>query len=289
MTLPPPRISFEFFPPKAGPAEASFWPALERLSALQPGFVSLTYGASGSDRSRSEQLLPKLIAKAGPPVAAHITAVGASRNEVDQKVAGWAAAGIERLVALRGDAPRMGEAFHAHPEGYDNAVELVAGLRRLGDFDISVSCYPESHPDSASSAADLENLKRKEDAGANRAISQYFFEAETFLRFRDRARRAGITLPLVPGIMPVFSYEKVARFSACCGTSVPSWLSQRFEGLDQDPKTRDLVAATTAATLCQQLRREGVDSFHFYTLNRAGLSDAICRTLDLRPQLKEAA
>jgi len=284
-----PHISFEFFPPKAGSAEADFWTALERLGALQPDFISLTYGASGSDRSRSDDLVPRLQARAAAPLAAHITAVGATRDEIARRVSTWAAAGVHRLVALRGDAPDADGRFRPHPAGYRSGADLVAGLKRLGDFEIAVGCYPECHPDSSSPEADLENLKRKADAGADLAITQYFFEAETFLRFRDRAAAAGIALPIAAGIMPVFSYRKVAAFSARCGTRVPTWLGARFEGLERDPATHDLVAAGTATALCQQLRAEGVDRFHFYTLNRAGLSDAVCRSLDLRPEIKKAA
>jgi methylenetetrahydrofolate reductase (NADPH) len=284
-----PHISFEFFPPKAGPAEDAFWATVARLGALQPDFISLTYGASGSDQSRSDSLVPQLQARVKAPLAAHITTVGASRDEIDQRVRGWAEAGVRRLVALRGDAPDADGRFRPHPGGYASAAELVAGLKGLGGFEIAVGCYPECHPEAPSPAADLESLKRKADAGADLAITQFFFEADTFLRFRDRAAAAGIALPIAAGIMPVFAFEKVAAFSARCGTSVPNWLAARFHGLDRDPATRDLVAATTAAALCQQLRAEGVDRFHFYTLNRAGLSDAVCRSLDLCPPIKKAA
>ncbi len=284
-----PRVSLEFFPPQKAEAEAGFWLALDRLAGLRPDFVSLTYGAGGSSQDRSTRILKGLLERGLAPPAGHITCVGASRAEVDTCVRGWAAAGITRLVALRGDMPELGAPFQPHPAGYENAADLVAGLSRLGDFDVSVGCYPETHPDSASVQADLDNLKRKLDAGANRAISQYFFDAEAFLRFRDRARRAGITQPLVPGILPISHFGKVRDFSRRCGTAVPDWLAARFEGLDADPETRDLVAATTASELCLTLLREGVGSFHFYTLNRAKLTLAICRMLGLRPQLKEAA
>ncbi|MDJ0945198.1 MAG: methylenetetrahydrofolate reductase [Kiloniellales bacterium] len=284
-----PRISLEFFPPAKPQAEAGFWQALERLAGLEPEFVSLTYGAGGTSRDRSDLILGGLLERGLAEPAAHITCVAASRDEIDACVRAWAEAGIGRLVALRGDMPELGAPFRPHPRGYENAADLVAGLRRLGDFDISVGCYPESHPDSPSPRADLDNLKRKLDAGAARAISQYFFDAETFLRFRDRARAAGIAQPVVPGILPIFHFGKVRNFSQRCGTVVPDWLAARFEGLDDDPETRDLVAATTASELCQSLLREGVESFHFYTLNRAKLTLAICRMLGLRPQLEEAA
>lgn len=284
-----PRISLEFFPPAKPQAEAGFWQALEKLSGLQPEFVSLTFGAGGSSRDRSDRILGGLLERGLAEPAAHITCVAASRGSTDDCVRAWAEAGIRRLVALRGDMPELGAPFRPHPQGYENAADLVAGLNRIGDFDISVGCYPEIHPDSPSLQADLDNLKRKLDAGAARAISQYFFDAETFLRFRDRARRAGITQPIVPGILPVFHFGKVRNFSQRCGTSVPDWLAARFDGLDGDPETRDLVAATTASELCLTLLREGVETFHFYTLNRATLSLAVCRMLGLRPQLKEAA
>ena len=284
-----PRISLEFFPPQKAEAEPAFWQAVDRFKGLQSDFVSLTYGAGGSSQDRSTRILKGLLARDLAPPAGHITCVGAPRAEVDACVRGWAEAGITRLVALRGDMPELGAPFRPHPEGYENAADLVAGLARLGDFDISVGCYPETHPDSASAQADLDNLKRKLDAGATRAISQYFFDAEAYLRFRDRARRAGITQPLVPGILPIFHFGKVHDFSRRCGAGIPDWLGARFEGLDADPETRDLVAATTASELCLTLLREGVESFHFYTLNRAKLTLAICRMLGLRPQLKEAA
>ncbi len=284
-----PRISLEFFAPQKPQAEAGFWQALEKLSGLQPKFVSLTYGAGGSDRDRSDRILGGLLERGLAEPATHITCVAAPRSAVDDCVRAWAEAGIRRLVALRGDMPELGAPFQPHPQGYENAADLVAGLRRIGDFDISVACYPESHPDSPSPEADLDNLKRKLDAGAARAISQYFFDAETFLRFRDRARRARIRQPIVPGILPIFHFGKVRNFSQRCGTQVPDWLAARFDGLDGDPETRDQVAAATAGELCQALLREGVESFHFYTLNRATLTLAICRVLGLRPQLEEAA
>ncbi len=283
------RISLEFFPPQKPQAEAGFWQTLEKLSGLRPEFMSLTYGAGGSDRARSDRILGGLLERDLAEPAAHITCVAAPRGAVDDCVRAWSQAGVRRLVALRGDMPDLDAPFQPHSQGYKNAADLVAGLRRISDFDISVACYPESHPDSPSTEADLDNLKRKLDAGAARAISQYFFDAETFLRFRDRARRAGITQPIVPGILPIFHFGKVRNFSQRCGTAVPDWLAARFDGLDDDPETRDLVAATTASELCQALLREGVESFHFYTLNRAKLTLAICRMLGLRPQLEEAA
>ena len=282
-------ISFEFFPPAAGPAEAGFWTALDRLAPLEPGFISLTYGAGGTTRERNDRILRALLARGRALPAGHLTCVGAPRAETDAVAREWAAAGLRRVVALRGDMPGLKAPYAPHPEGYRNAAELVAGLRRISDFDISVAAYPECHPDSADLVSDLDNLKRKFDAGADRALTQYFFDAETFLRFRDRARRAGIAAPLVPGILPITDYGKISAFSARCGTSVPAWLAARFEGLDSDPETRALVAATTASELCQRLIAEGITAFHFYTLNKAPLSLAVCRMLGLRPTLQEAA
>jgi len=282
-------ISFEFFPPAAGPAEAGFWTALNRLAPLEPGFISLTYGAGGTARERNDRILRALLARGRALPAGHLTCVGAPRAETDAVAREWAAAGLRRVVALRGDMPGLKAPYAPHPEGYRNAAELVAGLRRISDFDISVAAYPERHPDSADLVSDLDNLKRKFDAGADRALTQYFFDAETFLRFRDRARRAGIAAPLVPGILPITDYAKISAFSARCGASVPAWLAARFEGLDSDPETRALVAATTASELCQRLIAEGITAFHFYTLNKAPLSLAVCRMLGLRPALQEAA
>jgi methylenetetrahydrofolate reductase (NADPH) len=285
----PPAVSFELFPPPSDEAEAGLQRTVDRLAAFDPAFVSVTYGAAGSARARSDRIVRALLRRGDPITAAHITSAGATRAEVDELVRGWAEAGLRRIVALRGDAPDMTGPFRPHDDGYRNAAELVAGLRRIADFDISVAAYPESHPDSPTVAADLDNLKRKLDAGAARAITQYFFEAETFLRFRDRAAKAGIVAPIVPGILPITHFAKVVEFSQRCGASVPAWLAARFEGLDDDAETRALVAATTACELCRQLLAEGANAFHFYTLNRSTLSAAVCRMLGLRPRLMEAA
>ena len=286
-------ISFEFFPPAAGPAEAGFWAALDRLAPLEPGFISLTYGAGGTTRERSDHILGALLARersgCGARPAGHLTCVDTPRHETDALARDWARAGLTHVVALRGDMPGFEAPYAPHPQGYRNAAELVAGLRRIAAFDISVAAYPERHPDSADLASDLDNLRRKFDAGADRALTQYFFDAETFLRFRDRAASAGITAPLVPGILPIANFARISAFSARCGASIPAWLAKRFEGLDADPETRALVAATTASELCQRLIAEGVTGFHFYTLNQAPLSLAVCRMLGLRPTLQEAA
>lgn len=282
-------ISFEFFPPAAGPAEARFWAALDRLAPLDPAFVSLTFGAGGTTRERNDRILRALLARGRALPAGHLTCVGTPRAETDALARDWARAGLQRVVALRGDMPGLEAPYAPHPDGYRNAAELVAGLRRIADFDISVAAYPECHPDSADLASDLDNLKRKVDAGAARALTQYFFDAETFLRFRDRARRAGIAAPLIPGILPITNFAKISAFSARCGATVPAWLAARFDGLDADPETRALVAATTASELCQRLIAEGVTAFHFYTLNQAPLGLAVCRMLGLKPTLQEAA
>jgi methylenetetrahydrofolate reductase (NADPH) len=282
-------ISFEFFPPADGPAEARFWAALDRLAPLDPAFVSLTFGAGGTTRERNDRILRALLARGRALPAGHLTCVGTPRAETDALARDWARAGLQRVVALRGDMPGLEAPYAPHPDGYRNAAELVAGLRRIADFDISVAAYPECHPDSADLASDLDNLKRKVDAGAARALTQYFFDAETFLRFRDRARRAGIAAPLVPGILPITNFAKISAFSARCGATVPAWLAARFDGLDADPETRALVAATTASELCQRLIAEGVTAFHFYTLNQAPLGLAVCRMLGLKPTLQEAA
>ena len=277
-------VSFEFFPPKTEKMEETLWASIETLSPLGPRFVSVTYGAGGTTRERTHATVSKIARETPLAAAAHLTCVEATREEIDQIAEEYWAAGVRHIVALRGDPPRAGEKYRTHPGGYENAADLVAGLRRLHPFEISVSAYPECHPDSPSPEADLDNLKRKIDAGANRAITQFFFEAETFLRFRDRAAAAGIDAEIVPGIMPVMNYASVVKMSAMCGTDVPAWMEKAFEGLDEHPAARQLVSATLAAELCRKLYAGGVRQFHFYTLNRAELSYAICHLLGLRPR-----
>jgi methylenetetrahydrofolate reductase (NADPH) len=289
-----PSISFEFFPPAPGAAEARFWDTVERLAPLEPEFVSITYGAGGTTRERSDRILRAFIDRAridrtGVAPAGHLTCVGASRAEIDALAHAWAEAGLSRVVALRGDMPGLRVPYAPHPEGYRDAADLVAGLRRIADFDISVGAYPECHPDSTDLACDLDNLKRKFDAGASRALTQYFFDAEAYLRFRDRAARAGIRAPIVPGIMPIANFAKLCVFSRRCGASIPTWLAERFAGLDDDPETRAMVAATTASELCRRLLAEGVSAFHFYTLNQAPLCTAVCRMLGAQPAFEVAA
>jgi len=278
-------VSFEFFPPKTEKMEETLWESIETLSPLGPRFVSVTYGAGGSTRERTHNTVARIARETGIPAAAHLTCVEATKEEIDQVAQEYWAAGVRHIVALRGDPPRAGEKYSTHPGGYENAADLVAGLRKLHPFEISVAAYPECHPDSPNPAADIENLKRKMDAGATRAITQFFFEPETFFRFRDDAAKAGIDAEIVPGIMPVMNFASVQRMSAMCGTEVPAWMGRLFEGLDAHPAARQLVAATLAAELSRKLYAGGVRQFHFYTLNRAELSYAICHLLGVRPKV----
>ncbi len=278
-------VSFEFFPPKTEKMEETLWDSIETLKPLDPRFVSVTYGAGGTTRERTHNTVARIARETGIPAAAHLTCVEATKEEIDQVAQEYWAAGVRHIVALRGDPPRAGEKYATHPGGYENAADLVAGLRKLHPFEISVAAYPECHPDSPTPSADIENLKRKIDAGANRAITQFFFEPETFFRFRDDAAKAGIDAEIVPGIMPVMSFASVVRMSAMCGTQVPGWMERLFEGLDDHPAARQLVSATLAAELCRKLYAGGVRQFHFYTLNRAELSYAICHLLGVRPKV----
>ncbi|HVY85372.1 MAG TPA: methylenetetrahydrofolate reductase [NAD(P)H] [Caulobacterales bacterium] len=283
-----PRVSFEFFPPKTEALETQLWEAIAKLSPLHPAFVSVTYGAGGTTRDRTHRTVARIVAETELKPAAHLTCVAASRAEVDDVLRGYWSAGVRHIVALRGDPPGGVTAqFEPHPEGYKNAAELVAGAKRIGDFEVSVAVHPEKHPASASWDAELENFKRKLDAGAVRGISQFFFDAEVFLRFRDRVAAAGIKAPVVPGIMPVTNFKGVAKMAQGCGASVPAWLSRLFEGLDDDPDTRKLVAAAATAELCASLAAEGVEDFHFYTLNRAELTLAICRVLGVKAEVAQ--
>lgn len=277
-------VSFEFFPPHTREMDAGLWAAIERLAPVGPSFVSVTYGAGGGTRERTHATLERLTAETSLCPAAHLTCVAASRAEVDQVVERYLEAGVRHIVALRGDPPQHAEPGSVPPEpGYHDALELIKGIHRIDPgIEISVAAYPETHPRSASDTADLDWLKRKIDAGATRAITQFFFEADTFLRFRDRARAAGITVPIVPGILPVTNFATVKRFAESCGATVPRWLAETFDGLDSDPKTRQLVAASIAIDVCRTLQRGGVNEFHFYTLNRAELTRSICHMLGLR-------
>ena len=278
------QLSFEFFPPKTDVMEARFWESLHRLAPLHPRFVSVTYGAGGSTRERTLRMVHQIKTETGVDAAAHLTCVGASRAEVDEVVRGYQDAGIGRIVALRGDpAQGVGQPFEPHPDGYRTAAELVAGIRKIGDFDISVAAYPEKHPQSPSWEADIDNLKRKLDAGANRAITQMFFDNRDYLRFVERARKAGITAPIVPGIQPIHNFTQIAGFAAKNGASIPDWLAERFEGLENDPETHALVASAVAAEQVLELVDEGVTEFHFFTLNRSNLVLALARVLGRRP------
>lgn len=276
-------VSFEFFPPKTEAMERTLWESITTLTPMDPRFVSVTYGAGGSTRERTHQTVARIARETPLAAAAHLTCVDATQDEINAVAEQYWAAGVRHIVALRGDPPRAGERYQTHPGGYENAAALVEGLRRLHPFEISVAAYPESHPDSPSAAADIDNLKRKLDAGATRAITQFFFEAETFFRFRDAAAAAGISAEIVPGIMPVTNYSSIVRMSGMCGTAVPAWMGRLFEGLDDHPGARQLIAATLAAELCRKLYAGGVRELHFYTLNRAELSYAICHLLGLRP------
>ena len=276
------QVSFEFFPPRTEAMAETLWQSIQTLAPLAPRFVSVTYGAGGSTRERTHATVERIIAETGLTPAAHLTCVGATREEVDEVARGYWDLGVRHLVALRGDPPEPGEKYRPHPGGYRDAAELVSGLKAVAPFDISVAAYPEVHPDSASRQFDLENLRRKIDAGADRAITQFFFSADCFLRFRDEAAAAGIDVEIVPGILPVSNVATTRRFAKSCGASIPGWLDELFEGLDDLPAARQLVAATVAAELCGQLYAGGVRHFHFYTLNRAELSYAICHLLGAR-------
>jgi methylenetetrahydrofolate reductase (NADPH) len=275
-------VSFEFFPPKSEKMEAQLWDTFRTLEPLAPSFVSVTYGAGGSTRERTHATVARIAAESRVPPAAHLTCVEASRAEIDGVARAYWDAGVRHVVALRGDVPG-GAPYRPHPDGYANAVELVAGLKAIAPFDISVAAYPEVHPDAACPQADLDNLKRKLDAGASRAITQFFFSPDSFLRFRDAAAAAGIDAPIIPGILPVSNVSQTRRMADMCGTAIPAWMVSLFDGLDDHPAARQLVAATVAAEMCRRLYAGGVRDFHFYTLNRAELSYAICHLLGLRP------
>jgi methylenetetrahydrofolate reductase (NADPH) len=277
-------VSFEFFPPKTDAMEERFWESIGKLAPLHPRFVSVTYGAGGSTRERTLRMVKEVKAQTGIDAAAHLTCVGATRDEVDAVVRGYQAAGVSRIVALRGDpAEGIGQPFTPHPQGYQNAADLVAGLRRIGDFDISVAAYPEKHPQSPNWAADIDNLKRKLDAGATRAVTQMYFNNDDYFRLIDRARAAGITAPIVPGIQPIHSFKQISGFAARCGASIPAWLEERFMGLEEDPETHALVASAVAAEQVLELVDNGITEFHFYTLNRSNLVLALARLLGYRP------
>lgn len=277
------RVSFEFFPPKSEESEGALWNAIRRLEPLQPSFVSVTYGAGGSTRERTHRTIERVLAETGLQPAAHLTCVGASRAEVDAVIDDYRAMGVRHIVALRGDPPSgIGEAYAPGAGEYQNATELTAAITARGPFEVSVGLYPEKHPESPSLDHDIDVLKAKVDAGATRAITQFFFDVDAFLRFHDRVRAAGVSIPIVPGIMPVTNYKGIVRMAGACNARVPGWLANLFDGLDEDPETRRLIAGSIAAETCARLEEEGFADFHFYTLNRADLVYAICRVLGVR-------
>jgi len=278
-------VSFEFFPPKTDEAAETLWQAIKRLEPLAPSYVSVTYGAGGTTRERTHATVTRIADETTMAPAAHLTCVGATRDEVDQVAREYWDAGVRHIVALRGDPPADCNRYEPHPGGYAYASDLVAGLKNVADFEISVAAYPETHPEALSAEDDLDNLKRKIDAGATRAITQFFFDPDVFLRFLDRARGAGIAIPIVPGIIPVTNFSQTAKFSKMCGTTVPDWMHGLFDGLDEDPETRKLVAASVCAEQCRVLHANGINEFHFYTMNRADLCYAICHIMGVRKQL----
>ncbi len=277
------HVSFEFFPPADAAMEATLWESVERLAPLAPRFVSVTYGADGSTRERTHEVVARIQRETALTGAPHLTCIGASRGEILDIARGYWDRGIRHLVALRGDLPQGDAARAPRGEGFTCAAELVAGLATIAPFDISVAAYPEVHPEAQSAQADLDNLKRKIDAGASRAITQFFYDTATFLRFRERCAAAGITAPIVPGILPITRFPQILRFAARCGAAIPAWLHERLSGLDDDPETRRMIAASVAIEQVHSLVAHGVTEFHFYTLNRAELTYAICHALGLRP------
>jgi methylenetetrahydrofolate reductase (NADPH) len=281
------KVSFEFFPPKTEEMEATLWTSIRRLAPLNPSFVSVTYGAGGSTRERTHRTVKRLLDETHLKPAAHLTCVEASREEVDEVIRAYWAAGVRHIVALRGDPPPIAGVtgfgdYTPRADGYANATELTAAIRRIGDFEVSVGVYPEKHPQSPSKAFDLDVLRQKVDAGATRGISQFFFEPDTYLRYRDAVADAGIKIELTPGIMPVTNFKGLRRMASACAAHIPDWLEDLFDGLDDDAETRKLLASAVAVELCLGLEREGVENFHFYTLNRADLVYAICRILGLK-------
>jgi methylenetetrahydrofolate reductase (NADPH) len=282
------QVSFEFFPPKTEEMEKTLWASIERLSILSPRFVSVTYGADGSTRERTHAAVARILKETSLTPAPHLTCVGASKSEIDEIACDYWKMGVRHLVALRGDPPKAAagaqQAYAAHPEGYAYASDLVAGLKKVADFDISVAAYPEVHPEARSAGSDLDNLKRKIDAGASRAITQFFFDVDCYLRFRDRCAEAQIETAIVPGILPITRFPQLQRFAEQCGATIPAWLHERFTGLDDDPDTRRLIAASVAIEQVRQLKKEGINEFHFYTLNRSELTYAICHALGVRAE-----
>ncbi len=283
----PLRVSFEFSPPKTDEAEANLWLAIRRLEPLSPAFVSVTYGAGGSTRERTHHTVKRIVEETSLKPAAHLTCVAHSRGEIDDIVRAYWDAGIRHIVALRGDMPGMAGAYQAHSDGYASTPQLIAGIKKIGDFEVSVSFYPERHPDSPSHGHDIDLLKAKMDAGATRALGQFCFDNDLTARFRDDAARAGITIPVVPGIIPTTNFNAVARMAGKTGASIPAWLATAYAGLDDDVETRRIVAAAVLADQVSELRARGFDDFHFYTLNQANLTYAACRILGITPQSED--
>jgi methylenetetrahydrofolate reductase (NADPH) len=282
-----PVVSFEFFPPKTPDMEEKLWDSVQRLTPLRPRFVSVSYGAGGSTRERTHAIVKRMAEETGLSPAGHITCVAATRDEIDGVLRGYWDAGVKRIVALRGDPTSgIGAKYEPHPDGYAYASDLIAGARKIGDFDVSVGCYPEVHPNAGSLNNEIDNLKRKLDAGAARAITQFFFDPDIYFRFFDAVRAAGVDAPIVPGIMLQSNFKGLARMAKLCGASIPQRIAGLYDGLDGDAETRDLVTAHIAAELCNRLAEHGVDQFHFYTMNRAGLSLSTCRLLGIKPQEK---
>lgn len=277
-------VSFEFFPPNTEAMEKTLWDSIRHLGVLRPSFVSVTYGADGSTRERTHAAVARIQKETELTAAPHLTCIGASRGEIDDVARQYWDMGVRHLVALRGDPPRDEAGYSPDPNGYAYASDLVAGLKQVADFDISVAAYPEVHPEAENAAADLDNLKRKLDAGASRAITQFFFDIEHFFRFRDSCLAAGIDAPVVPGILPITRFPQLTRFAAQCGATVPAWLEDRFDGLEDDAETRKLIAASVAIEQVALLKKEGVREFHFYTLNRSELAFAICHAIGVRPK-----
>jgi len=283
-TANPPTVSFEFFPPNTEAMEATLWHSIERLAGLVPRFVSVTYGADGSTRARTHAAVERIIKETQLTPAPHLTCIDASRGEIDDIAREYWDMGVRHLVALRGDPPRDEGPYVPHPDGYAYASDLIEGLRKVADFDISVAAYPEIHPEAPDAAFDLDNLKRKLDAGANRAITQFFFDADVFLRFRDRCGQAGIESAIVPGILPITRFPQMERFAKMCGTAIPETLRHRFDGLEDDAETRQMISASVAIEQVRHLESEGIEDFHFYTLNRSELTYAICNALGVRAE-----
>ncbi len=289
-TAPRLALSLEFFPPKTAEMEQRLWQAITALTPLKPSFVSVTYGAGGTTRDRTHATVARIRQTTALEPAAHLTCVGATRAEIDAVARRYWQAGVRHIVALRGDPPEgLDMKYAPHPGGYAYAADLVAGLKRAGDFQISVAAFPETHPEAASAEADLDNLKRKIDAGADTAITQYFFEAATFLRFRDRVRAKGIRAPIVPGLLPIVNFQQAVTFSQRCGTAVPAWLHKRFAGLEQDPAARHAASVEVAARLARDLIAGGADALHIYTLNRAELTRDICAAIGIAGAASAAA